>query len=275
MKEAADELHQMLEEDELRGVALLVFANKQDLPRAMSVSDITEALGLSGVSQPELIFVVNSNDGERMKEVADELHQMLEEDELRGVALLVFANKQDLPRAMSVSDITEALGLSGVSQPGLIFVVDSNNGERMKEAADELHQMLEEDELRGVALLVFANKQDMPRAMSISDITEALGLSGVSQPELIFVVDSNDGERMKEAADELHQMLEEDELRGVALLVFANKQDLPRAMSVSDITEALGLSGVSQPWLVQPSCAVSGSGLVEGLDWLSNQILKK
>lgn len=41
----------------------------------------------------------------------------LEEDELRGVALLVFANKQDLPRAMSVSDITEALGLTGISQP--------------------------------------------------------------------------------------------------------------------------------------------------------------
>lgn len=41
----------------------------------------------------------------------------LEEVELRGVALLVFANKQDLPRAMSASDITAALGLSGVSQP--------------------------------------------------------------------------------------------------------------------------------------------------------------
>ncbi|XP_069025727.1 uncharacterized protein [Embiotoca jacksoni] len=69
--------------------------------------------------------------------------------------------------------------------------------------------------------------------------------------------------------------LEEDELRGVATLVFANKQDLPRAMSVSDITEALGLSGVSQPWSVQASCAVSGAGLVEGLDWLSDQILKQ
>uniref|UniRef100_A0A3Q0SP60 Uncharacterized protein n=1 Tax=Amphilophus citrinellus TaxID=61819 RepID=A0A3Q0SP60_AMPCI len=57
-------------------------------------------------------------------------------------------------------------------------------------------------------------------------------------------------------------------LRDVAVLVFANKQDLPSAMAVSDITEALGLKG----WLVQPSCAVSGSGLVEGLDWLSNQI---
>lgn len=41
----------------------------------------------------------------------------LEEDELRGVALLVFANKQDLPRAMSASDITEALSLSGLSRP--------------------------------------------------------------------------------------------------------------------------------------------------------------
>ncbi|XP_051270043.1 uncharacterized protein LOC127371334 [Dicentrarchus labrax] len=92
---------------------------------------------------------------------------------------------------------------------------------------------------------------------------------------LIFVVDSNDPERIKESADELHRMLEEDELRGVALLVFANKQDLPRAMSVGDITEALSLSGVSQPWFVQSSCAVSGSGLVEGLDWLSDQILKQ
>ncbi|XP_068451889.1 uncharacterized protein [Clinocottus analis] len=92
---------------------------------------------------------------------------------------------------------------------------------------------------------------------------------------LIFVVDSNDPGRIKEAAEELHRMLDEDELRGVALLVFANKQDLPRAVSASDITEGLGLSGVSQPWSVQASCAVSGSGLVEGLDWLSDQILKQ
>ncbi|XP_008406607.1 ADP-ribosylation factor 1 isoform X3 [Poecilia reticulata] len=92
---------------------------------------------------------------------------------------------------------------------------------------------------------------------------------------LIFVIDSSDSERIKEAADELHRQLEEDELRDVPVLVFANKQDLPRAMPVGDITEALSLSGVQQPWFVQPSCAVSGAGLVEGLDWLSDQILKK
>lgn len=52
-----------LEEEELRGVALLVFANKQDLPRAMSVSDITEALRLSGVSQPVSVLAVLKADG--------------------------------------------------------------------------------------------------------------------------------------------------------------------------------------------------------------------
>ncbi len=41
---------------------------------------------------------------------------------------------------------------------------------------------------------------------------------------LIFVVDCNDRDRVKEARDELHQMLEEDELKDAVLLVFANKQ---------------------------------------------------
>ncbi|XP_014893542.1 ADP-ribosylation factor 4-like isoform X1 [Poecilia latipinna] len=91
----------------------------------------------------------------------------------------------------------------------------------------------------------------------------------------IYVVDSSDSERIKEATETLLMQLEEDELRDVPVLVFANKQDLPRVMSVDDITEALSLSGVRQPWFVQSSCVVSGAGLVEGLDWLSDQILKK
>ncbi|XP_019734886.1 ADP-ribosylation factor 1 [Hippocampus comes] len=92
---------------------------------------------------------------------------------------------------------------------------------------------------------------------------------------VIFVVDSNDPQRLKEASEELHRILEEDELRKVALLVFANKQDLPQAMTVAQVSDGLCLSGVTQPYYIQASCAVSGSGLVEGLDWLSKQILKQ
>lgn len=42
---------------------------------------------------------------------------------------------------------------------GLIFVVDSNDRDRVDAARDELHRMLNEDELRESILLVFANKQ--------------------------------------------------------------------------------------------------------------------
>ena len=49
---------------------------------------------------------------------------------------------------------------------GLIFVVDSNDRERIAEARDELNRMLAEDELREAVVLVFANKQDLPQVSS-------------------------------------------------------------------------------------------------------------
>lgn len=45
---------------------------------------------------------------------------------------------------------------------GVIFVVDSNDRERVGEARDELQRMLNEVELEKALLLVFANKQDLP-----------------------------------------------------------------------------------------------------------------
>uniref|UniRef100_A0A8C7LWC6 ADP-ribosylation factor n=1 Tax=Oncorhynchus mykiss TaxID=8022 RepID=A0A8C7LWC6_ONCMY len=62
---------------------------------------------------------------------------------------------------------------------GLIFVVDSNDRERVAESAEELSKMLQEDELREAVLLVFANKQDLPNAMAVSDLTDKLGLQSL------------------------------------------------------------------------------------------------
>ncbi|VVC31805.1 Small GTPase superfamily, ARF type,Small GTP-binding protein domain,Small GTPase superfamily, ARF/SAR [Cinara cedri] len=92
---------------------------------------------------------------------------------------------------------------------------------------------------------------------------------------LIFVVDSNDRERVAEAERELHNMLKEDDLRDAVLLVFANKQDLPNAMNVSDLTNKLGLNQLHQrKWYIQSTIATQGNGLYEGLDWLSNELAK-
>ncbi|GKU94802.1 hypothetical protein SLEP1_g8239 [Rubroshorea leprosula] len=93
---------------------------------------------------------------------------------------------------------------------------------------------------------------------------------------LIYVIDSNDRERISEARDELHRMLSENELRDTTLLVLANKQDLPNAMNVSEITDKLGLHSLRQRrWYIQATCATSGQGLYEGLDWLSSNTSSK
>lgn len=82
---------------------------------------------------------------------------------------------------------------------------------------------------------------------------------------IIFVVDSNDRERISEAREELQRMLNEDELRDALLLVFANKQDLPNAMNAAEITDKLGLHSLRQrSWYIQAACATSGDGLYEG-----------
>jgi len=101
-------------------------------------------------------------------------------------------------------------------------------------------------------------------------------LHSTSPLGLIFVVDSNDRERIDAARDEMHRMLNEDELRDSVLLVFANKQDLPNAMNASEMTERLGLHNLRhRQWYIQACCATSSDGLYEGLDWLTATLEKR
>lgn len=93
---------------------------------------------------------------------------------------------------------------------------------------------------------------------------------------LIFVVDSNDRTRFEDAREELHRMMNEDELRDAVILVFANKQDLPDAATAAEITDKLGLHTIrGRNWYIQSTCATSGDGLYEGLDWLSRALTGK
>ena len=49
------------------------------------------------------------------------------------------------------------------------------------------------------------------------------------------MVDSSDRKRLDETGVELNSLLEEDSLAGVALLVFANKNDLLTAAEASEV----------------------------------------
>ncbi|TFY78635.1 hypothetical protein EWM64_g5377 [Hericium alpestre] len=94
---------------------------------------------------------------------------------------------------------------------------------------------------------------------------------------IIYVIDSSDHDRLQTSRSELLTMLSEDELAGVPLLVFCNKQDVAGALKPEEISEQLGLAGgeKGRDWSVRGSCAVKGEGLEEGLDWLVNAIQKK
>jgi len=91
---------------------------------------------------------------------------------------------------------------------------------------------------------------------------------------LIFVIDSTDVERLGEATSELHRLLREPELENVKLLVFANKQDLPGALSPQQLINELDLCSITQTTrFVQPCCALTGDGIMEGFEFLKNDTL--
>jgi ADP-ribosylation factor 1/2 len=90
---------------------------------------------------------------------------------------------------------------------------------------------------------------------------------------IIYVVDCADTTRISEAREELQGILSSDEMTGAPLLVLANKQDLPNALNPARITDGLGLGAIrGRQWYVQATCATSGDGLYEGLEWLTNAV---
>nr|XP_008110808.1 PREDICTED: ADP-ribosylation factor-like protein 4A [Anolis carolinensis] len=94
---------------------------------------------------------------------------------------------------------------------------------------------------------------------------------------IVFVVDSVDVERMEEAKTELHKITRISENQGVPVLIVANKQDLRHSLSLSEMEKMLATSELSSstPWHLQPTCAIIGDGLKEGLEKLHDMIIKR
>ena len=63
-------------------------------------------------------------------------------------------------------------------------------------------------------------------------------------------------------------MLGEEELKGVPVLVLANKQDLGSAMDEQEIAEGLGLTEITnRQWSMFKISAMQGTGLNEAFEW--------
>ncbi|KAH8284384.1 hypothetical protein KR018_011117, partial [Drosophila ironensis] len=86
---------------------------------------------------------------------------------------------------------------------------------------------------------------------------------------LIYVIDCTDRARLPEAGSELFEMLMDNRLKQVPVLIFANKQDMPDAMSASEVAEKMSLVQLQgRTWEIKACTATDGAGLKEGMDWV-------
>lgn len=95
---------------------------------------------------------------------------------------------------------------------------------------------------------------------------------------IIFVIDSSDKLRMVVAKEELDLLISHAEIKTkrVPVLFFANKMDLRESMSSVKVSQMLELEKVKdKPWHICASNAVSGEGLHEGIQWLSDQLTQQ
>ena len=93
---------------------------------------------------------------------------------------------------------------------------------------------------------------------------------------LIWVVDSADRMRLELCKRELENLLQQERLAGASLLIFANKQDVAGALSANEIANVLELETNDQyknrHWNILACSAMTGEGLVEGMDWIVDDI---
>jgi tRNA U34 5-carboxymethylaminomethyl modifying GTPase MnmE/TrmE len=89
---------------------------------------------------------------------------------------------------------------------------------------------------------------------------------------MIFVIDSSDEERFKEARSELHDALDEFQ-SNLPILILANKQDLASAVDKAELIKIFGLDLLDgRDWHIENTSALLGTGLSEAFHWLYEHI---
>lgn len=92
---------------------------------------------------------------------------------------------------------------------------------------------------------------------------------------VIFVIDSSDRLRLVVVREELDLLLQHPDISGrrFPILFFANKMDVRDALSSVKIAAGLGLERIlDKPWHICASNALTGEGLQEGVEWLTQQV---
>ena len=114
----------------------------------------------------------------------------------------------------------------------------------------------------------------------------SIAISLVSNPKIIFLDEPTTGldpetrrqlwNILQDCKKELMQLLVQEKLAGATLFIFCNKQDVAGALSPQEIRDTLELDKLEgckgRNWSIMPCSAMTGDGLLEGIDWMVDDI---
>ncbi|KAH3731692.1 ADP-ribosylation factor 1 [Pelomyxa schiedti] len=267
MEESRVELQRAVADEDLRDALVLILANKQDLPGSVNKDELAVLLemhrlgnrkwfiqqtsAISGTGVAEGLDWVYSNLKRQVKMSAGELSAGSE------------ADKQQAGGDTSVRVLMLGLDLSGKTT--LLY----------------RHKL---GELVTTIPTIGFNVETIPHKNREFNIWDVGGQDKIrplwrhyvaGTQVLIWVVDPHDRERMEESRVELQRVLDLEDLRDALVLILANKQDLPGGVNKDELADMLGMHRYkNRKWIIQPTSAVSGTGVTEGLDWVYSNLQK-
>ncbi|GAB4858228.1 hypothetical protein Ancab_009625 [Ancistrocladus abbreviatus] len=90
---------------------------------------------------------------------------------------------------------------------------------------------------------------------------------------VIYVVDANCPLLFEDSKSALEKVLRHQDLQGAPLLILANKQDLPGAVSAEEIARYLDLKKLDKrAYMFEAVSAYDGRGIKESIDWLVEEM---
>ncbi|XP_052854920.1 ADP-ribosylation factor-like protein 4A isoform X2 [Drosophila gunungcola] len=202
-----------------------------------------------------ILFVIDSVDTERMEEAKMELMRTAKCPDNQGVPVLILANKQDLPNACGAMELEKLLGLNELCNPvpSISMLTSSNSSSTINLIGCSVsNQSITESSLtEQTASQLHSSMIHIKPALESND--QNCTLSGGALPSFIYPHSYNES-----AA--LDQKVQRDVKNS-----FHNKK---HSRTSSNSVQFRG-------WYIQPTCAITGEGLQEGLDALYDMILKR
>ncbi|XP_029924295.1 ADP-ribosylation factor-like protein 3 isoform X5 [Myripristis murdjan] len=135
----------------------------------------------------------------------------------------------------------------------LIYVVDSTDKKRFEETGVVRPSELPDEQISFMKTFTVLETLSLSSSLSLSlSLSSCLSLQ------------------------ELSELIEEENLHGVPVLIFANKQDVATAMPASAVAEGLNLHTYrDRAWQIQACSALTGEGVQDGMNWICNNVLRE